>query len=61
MGPLVVVEAEVGTKLTSGDGAAVIGFQMHLLVFHRPPQPLRQDVVLVPSLPVHADLHSTLL
>ena len=38
-----------------------VGFQVDLLVLHRPPKPLHEDVAGVPALPVHADLHSAVL
>ena len=34
---------------------AVILMQIHFLIFDRPPQPLREDVVKTPAPAVHAD------
>ena len=61
MGPLVVVEPEVGTQFPTGLDSAGVGFQVHLFVLHRAPQPLHEDVVAVASLPIHADLHLVVL
>ena len=61
MGPLVIVEPEVGSQFPAGLPRAGVGFQVHLLVLHRAPQPLDEDVVRVPPLPVHADLHTAVL
>ena len=38
-----------------------VSLQVHLFVFHRPPQTLHEDVVGVSPLPVHADLHPVVL
>ena len=61
MGPQVILEPEVGSQFPSGLDGVEVGFEVDLLVLHRPPQPLHEDVVLIPSLPVHADLHPMLL
>ena len=38
-----------------------VGFQVHLLLRQRPPQPLHEDVVVVLAIPVHANLHPVFL
>ena len=38
-----------------------VGFQVHLLILHRPSQPLHEDVVGVAPFPVHADLDRMVL
>ena len=55
MGSLVIVEPEVGAQLPLGFPGVGISFQVHLLVLHRPQQPLHEYVVGVPPLPIHAD------
>ena len=42
---LVVEEAEVAAEAALGDGHVVVGVQVDLLVLHRAPQPLDEDVV----------------
>ena len=61
MRSLVVVEPEVGAQFPPGFTGVGLGFQVHLLVLHRPPQPLHEDVVGVAPFPVHADLHPVFL
>ena len=61
MGPLVIVEPEVGAQLPLGLTGTGVSFQVHLLVFHRAPQPLHEDAVRVPPLPLHADLDPVVL
>ena len=61
MGSLVIVEPDVGSHFPPCLGGVGVGFQVHLLVLQRPPQPLHLDVVGVPALPVHADLHPVFL
>ena len=58
MGPLGVVEAEVGVEPGLGRPSAGVGLQVYLFVLHRPPQPFHKDVVHVPPFPVHADSDS---
>ena len=55
MGPSGVVEAEVAADRGSGIGHGIIGAQVDLLVFDRPPEPLDEDVVTPGALAVHAD------
>ena len=61
MGPQLVVEQEVVFQPPLGLQDVGVGFQVHLFVLHRPPQSLHEDVVGVPTLPVHADLHTSVL
>ena len=61
MGSLVVVEPEVVAQFPAGLCGVGVGFQVHLLILHGAPQPLHEDVVGVPALPVHADLHPVFL
>ena len=61
MRSLVVVEPEVGAQFPPGFTGVGVGFQVHLLVLHGAPQPLHEGVVVVPPLPVHADLHPVFL
>ena len=57
MGPLFIMGPEMGPQFPPCLPGVGIGFQVHLLLLHRSPQPLDEDVVGVPSLPVHADPH----
>ena len=59
--PLVVVEMKVTVEASLGLSSVGVGFQVDLLVLHRPPQPLHEYVVAVPPFPVHADSDSVLL
>lgn len=52
----VVAEPEVVLQFPARLSGVAAGFQAHLLVFHRRPQPLHEDVVRVASFAVHADL-----
>jgi len=61
VGTLGVVEPKVVTKTDSGISAILICFQIHLLIFHRPPQPLNEQVVIVAPFPIHTDPDSVLL
>jgi len=61
VGTLGVVEAEVITETDPGISAILICFQIHLLIFYCPPQPLDEQVVIIASFPIHADFHSVLL
>ena len=61
VGPEPVVEPEIVFQPPLGLQDAGVGFQVDLLILHRPPQSLHEDVVLVPPLAVHADLHPLLL
>ena len=61
MRSLVVVEPEVGAQFPPGFTGVDVSFQVHFLVLHGSPQPLSEDVVGVPSPPVHANLHPMVL
>src|SRR5882672_11902194 len=50
-----VVEVEVAADRSAGLADAVIGPQIHLLVFDAAPQPLDENVVPPSALAVHAD------
>src|SRR5665811_2107497 len=50
-----IVEVEVGGKLAAGLGNALVSFQVHLLVFDAPPEPLDEDVIHPTAPSVHAD------
>ena len=39
----------------------LVGFQIHFLVFHRPPQPLDEQIVAVAASAVYADLNARAL
>ena len=60
MGPLVVVEPEVGAQFPAGLCGVGVGFKVHL-VPHGEPQPIHKAVVAVASLPSHAYLHLVFL
>ena len=49
MGPESVVEPEVVFQPPLSLQDAGVGFQVHLLILHRPPQPLHEDVIGVPA------------
>ena len=53
MRSLVIVKPEIGSQFTAGLTRVGIGFQLDLLILHRPPQPLDEDVVGIPTLPIH--------
>ena len=53
-----VVEAEAYFRFPSGLLSVRVGFQVNLLVLQRLPQPLHEDVVVVPALPVNTDFTS---
>ena len=56
--PFVIVEREVGAQPGAGLGHRRVVLQVDLLVLHRPPKPLDEDVVERPAAAVHADLHA---
>ena len=56
MGALLVEEAKVGLKPLSEVSNAVVGVQVNMLVLHRAPESLNEDVVHPPSFAIHADL-----
>ena len=51
MGPEPVVEPEIVCQSPLSFQDSGVGLQVHLLILHSPPQPLHEDVVLVPPLP----------
>jgi hypothetical protein len=51
-----IVKAEVGTEAAFGLKDVGIGPEINLLVFHRTPEPLDEDVVQTTPLAVHRDL-----
>lgn len=55
MRPPSVVEGQVFADRGSGVRYGVIGAQVHLLVFDRPPEPLDEDIVAQCPSAVHAD------
>ena len=55
MRPAVIVEIEIAADRRAGLGHAVVGSEIHLLVFDAAPQPLNEDVVAPRALSVHAD------
>src|ERR1022692_1927959 len=50
-----VVEAEIAADRSPGLADAVVGLQIHLLVFDAAPQPLDEHVVPPSAFAVHAD------
>jgi len=50
-----VVEVEVGREFSTSLGNVLVSLEVHLLVFHAPPQPLDEDVVQPAAPAVHAD------
>src|SRR5215210_4927548 len=50
-----VVEIEIAADRSAGLADAVIGPQIHLLVFDAAPQPLDEDIVPPSAFAVHAD------
>ena len=52
-----VVEVEVLRQSFTGVINGAIRLQVHVFVFHRPPQSLGKDVVETPSARVHTDLY----
>ena len=55
-----VVEVEIATNRFAGVGHAVVGAEIHLLVFDAAPQPLDEDVVSPRTFAVHADRDAVL-
>src|SRR5664279_4551803 len=55
MRPTAIVEAEIAADRRAGLGHAVVGSQIHLLVFDAAPQPLNEDVVAPRAFSVHAN------
>ena len=47
--------SEIAADRSAGLGHAVVGSEIHLLVFDAAPQSLNEDVVVPRALPVHAD------
>ena len=50
-----VVEGEIAADRSAGLADAVVGPQIHLLVFYAAPQPLDEDIVPPSPFAVHAD------
>ena len=60
MGALSVIESKIAAEFYPGISAILICFQIHFFVFHCSPQPLDKQVVIITSLPIHADPDSVL-
>ena len=56
MHSLLVVKLEVTRQSLPRGAGAIIFVQVHLLIFHGPPQALRKDVVQSTAFAVHTDL-----
>ena len=50
-----IVKAEVATDRGAGLGNRIVGSEIHLLILHRAPTALNEDVVAPCTLAVHAD------
>ena len=55
-----IVEVEIAANRCAGLGHAVVGPEIHLLVFHAAPQPLDEDIVSPRTFAVHADRDAVL-
>src|SRR5208283_1412668 len=55
MWPAAIVEVQVAADGSAGLADAVVGSQIHLLVFDATPQPLDEDIVPPSPFAVHAD------
>src|SRR5437764_13917595 len=55
MRALCVVEAEVATDRGAGLGNPLVGSEIHLLILHRAPDPLDENVVTPCAFAVHAN------
>src|SRR3954463_4425714 len=55
MRPATIVEVQVSANRTAGLPNAVIGFEIHFLVFDAAPKPLDEDVVAPGAFAVHAN------
>ena len=55
VGSAAVVEVEIAANRCAGLGYAVVGFEIHLLIFDAAPQPLDENVVAPRAFAVHAD------
>lgn len=56
MRPPCVVERQISTQAFPSRRHAVIGAQIYLFIFDRPPEPFDKDVVSPRAFAVHADL-----
>jgi hypothetical protein len=56
--PVLVVKPKVRPQAPYGISDDVVLFEIHLLVFHRAPQALNEDVVKSSALSVHADRYT---
>lgn len=61
MGPVVIVENEPFSQPTNAVHYVLIILGVDVLVFHRTPESLTEDVVEDFTLTVHADAHLTLV
>ncbi len=57
MSSYLVVEPNVLGQTSPGLRSGLIGFQIHLLVFYRPPEPLNDHVIALTVLAIHANLY----
>ncbi len=55
------IEAEVIVEADPGISAILIRFNIHLLIFHCPPQPLYEEIIVVLPFPIHANPDPVLL
>ena len=58
MGTLRIIEVEIATEAVSGISAILICFQIDFFVFNCPPQSFDEQVIIITSLPIHADSDS---
>ena len=56
-----IVVIEERRQIGLGGRNSVVGFQIHLFIFHRPPEPFNEDIVAPATLAVHADSDAVFL
>ena len=55
MGPSAIIKTEIGTDRSASLGHRIVGSEIHLFPFDRPPKPLDKDIVTPRAFAVHAD------
>src|SRR5271166_5119229 len=55
MGPSAIIKTEIGADRSASLGHRIVGSEIHLFPFDRPPKPLDKDIVTPRAFAVHAD------
>lgn len=56
-----IVEVQISTDASAGLGHGLVGVEIDLLVFDRPPEPLDEDIIPPCTLAIHRDFNPGLL